>query len=395
MAVARLVDPDGAGKTPLLIVGGGGTRGVVCSASYETRAFGVRSAMPTARALRLCPAAMVVPVPFQVCGLKSKAIRAVLSGFTPVVQGASIDEWYLDLTGTEALYHHEPLRDTAHRIRRAVRDATGLTVSIGAAATRLLAKLAVERAKPKPGSGGDGVHVVAPGEEAAFMATVSLGDLPGVGPRFRETLASASLATVPDVLATPPDRLRRLLGERAADWLVGRSQGLDESEVRDRESARSISHEETFGHDIDVGDDLRRALVDLVRRVAQHLRRDGLMARTVSVKLRDHDFKTRGASRTLPHGVIADRVILATAHQLLDKLRRARRAPARLLGVALTGLEEADAEAQLSLFDEQGDATRESEKDRRLARAVDAVRQRYGNDAVVPGRVAERPRRRR
>ncbi len=347
--------------------------------------------MPTARALRLCPGAMVVPVPRQVCGVKSREIHAVLTRFTPVVQGASIDEWYLDLTGTEALYRHEPLRETAHRIRSAVHEATGLTVSIGGATTRLLAKLAVERAKPKPGSGADGVRVVPPGDEAAFMATVALGDLSGVGPRFRERLAAAGLTRVPDVLATPEDRLRRALGDNAAEWLVRRCKGIDESEVRERESARSISHEETFGRDLTSDDDLGRELVDLVRRVAHHLRGDGLMARTVSVKLRDHDFRTRGASRTLPSGVIADRVILATAHTLLDKLRRARRGPVRLLGVALTGLEEADAEAQLSLFDDPGEATLESEKDRRLARAVDAVRKRYGTEAVVPGRVAERP----
>ncbi|MEW5916964.1 MAG: DNA polymerase IV, partial [Gemmatimonadota bacterium] len=121
VAVARLVDPDGAGKAPLLIVGGSReSRGVVCSASYETRVYGVRSAMPISRALRLCPQAMCVPVPGKACGAKSREIRAVLQRFTPVVSGASIDEWYMDLGGTERIYNDEPLRDTAHRIRRAV-----------------------------------------------------------------------------------------------------------------------------------------------------------------------------------------------------------------------------------------------------------------------------------
>jgi DNA polymerase-4 len=151
VAVARMVDPDGAGRAPLLIVGGSrDSRGVVCSASYETRKFGVRSAMPISRALRLCPDALCVPVPRRACSEKSAAIRAVLERFAPMVEGASIDEWYMDLGGTEGVYHHEPLATTAMRMRDAVRAETGLTVSIGGGTNKLIAKLAVERAKPKP-----------------------------------------------------------------------------------------------------------------------------------------------------------------------------------------------------------------------------------------------------
>ena len=157
VAVARLVDPDGAGKAPLLIVGGAaGSRGVVCSASYETRKFGVRSAMPISRALRLCPDAMCVPVPRRACSAKHREIREVLERFTPHVQGASIDEWYLDLAGTERLYAGAPLETLAHRIRTSVAEATGMTVSIGGGTSKLVAKLAVERAKPKPD--GDAAH---------------------------------------------------------------------------------------------------------------------------------------------------------------------------------------------------------------------------------------------
>jgi DNA polymerase-4 len=271
-----------------------------------------------------------------------------------------------------------------------------MAVSLGGGTNRLIAKLAVERAKPKPGTGADGVWVVPEGGEASFLATITLGDIPGVGPRFRDRLTAAGLTTVPHVLAMPADRLRRAVGERAAEWLLRRVHGIDGSEVRARELAKSVSHEETFGRDIHSDDDLARELVDLTRRVSYHLRRDGLMARTVTVKLRDADFRTRSASRTLSAGVIADRVILEVAHRLLDKLRQARRVPARLLGVALSGLEEADVEAQLSLFDDVPDAVQETDKDRQLARAVDAVRARFGADALVPGRVADgaRPRRR-
>jgi DNA polymerase-4 len=161
VAVARQEDPEGAGQATLLIVGGRpGSRGVVCSASYECRAYGVRSAMPIARALKLCPQATCVPVPRGACSARSKEIQQVLATFAPIVQASSIDEWYCDMGGTEALYGHESLEATAHRIRDAVFAATGLTVSIGAGTSRLVAKMAVELAKPKPGTGATGAWTV-------------------------------------------------------------------------------------------------------------------------------------------------------------------------------------------------------------------------------------------
>jgi len=394
VAVARLVDPDGAGKAPLLVVGGRpGGRGVVCSASYEARQYGVRSAMPIARAERLCPHALFVPVPRGECGRKSREIAAVLARFAPVVQAASIDEWYLDLTGTEALYGHAPLREVAHRIRDAVRAETGLTVSLGGGTNKLVAKLAVEFAKPKPGTSGDGTHVVAPGEEAAFMTRVALGDIPGVGPRLRERLQSIGLPDVAAVRAAGIPTLERLLGQRAAHWLHDRVYGLGSTDVQPREHPQSVSHEETFGRDLHDDADLEVELVRLVTRVATDLRRKSLAARTVTVRLKDADFRRRGASRTLDAPVVADRVILLVARELLHKLRRARRTPARLLGVALSGLADGE-EEQLSLFGDWAPAAdapaavRETPRDRALAGAVDALRARFGADAIVPGRLA-------
>src|SRR5688500_14025348 len=161
VAVARMVDPEGAGKAPLLMVGAAaGSRGVVCSASYETRKYGVRSAMPISRALRLCPEALCVPVPRRACSVKHREIRGVLERFTPTVQAASIDEWYLDLGGTDRLHGGASLEGVAHRIRDEVLSATGLSVSLGGGTSKLVAKLAVERAKPKPGTGANGVYVV-------------------------------------------------------------------------------------------------------------------------------------------------------------------------------------------------------------------------------------------
>jgi DNA polymerase IV len=384
VAVARMVDPNGAGKAPLLIVGGTReSRGVVCSASYETRKFGVRSAMSIAMALRLCPDAMCVPVPMRACGEKSAEIRAVLERYAPVVEGASIDEWYMDLGGTEGVYHHEPLATTAHRMRDAVRAETGMTVSIGGGTNKLVAKLAVERAKPKPGTGADGVHIVAAGDEGAFMRTFALADIPMVGPKFQERLASLGMRTVPDVLQYDLTQLRRWLGDREADWLWERVRGVDAGVVESGGEAKSISRDDTFPQDIHDDAALERELLALVTRAAFDLRGDGLAARTITVKIRDMDFRTRSARRTLLEPVVSDRVIWKVARELLRKLRGARRVPARLLGVSLSSLAQDPKADQFALF-ETTDPLAETDRDRGLARAVDRVRERFGPGGIIP-----------
>ena len=385
VAVARLVDPEGAGKAKLLIVGGApGSRGVVCSASYEARLHGVRSAMPISRALKLCPKAMCVPVPRGVCGKKSREIAAVLKRFAPIVQSASIDEWYLDLTGTEGVYRGQTLEDVGLAIRAAVLAETGLTVSFGGGGSRLVAKLAVELAKSKPDRPTSGVFVVPDGGEHDFMQRFELGDLPGIGPKSRVRLEHLGLRTVRDALAYEIAGLTRVLGEREAGWLWARIHGVDESKVAEREVAKSISREETFSRDIMSDDELNEELLRLVTRLASDLRDQELAARTVTVKLRDADFKTRLASRTLTEPVIADRVIFATARALLEKLRGARRTRARLLGVALSSLTEPGSESQLSLF-ETAPQSLETARDRALATAVDKLRAKFGAKAIVPG----------
>ena len=386
VAVARLVDPEGAGREPLLIVGGTReSRGVVCSASYETRRYGVRSAMPISRALRLCPNAVCVPVPRRACSEKHREIRAVLERHAPSVEGASIDEWYLDLGGTEALYQNEPLAETAARVRRDVIRETGLSVSFGGGTSKLIAKLAVEHAKPRPGNSATGVHVVAAGGEAVFMAGVMLAEIPLIGPRFQERLARLGMRSVPDVLQYDEATLAQWLGEREAAWLYRRVRGIDGSLVESRLDARSISRDETFPADIDDDAELGHELLALVTRAAGDLRGDGLAARTVTVKLRDWDFRTRQASRTLDHSVIADRIILEVAHDLLRRLRASRRVPARLLGVALSSLA-ADANAdQLTLFEARDSRLVETDRDRSVARVVDKVRARFGDKGILPG----------
>jgi len=392
VAIARLADPEGAGKAELLIVGGSPTgRGVVTSASYEVRRYGVRSGMPMARAVRLCPKAMVTPVPRGLCSAKSREIRAVLERWAPTVASASIDEWYLDLGGTESLYGNEPLAETARRLRAAVIAETGLSVSIGGGTSRLVAKLAVEHAKPKPGTGATGVFVVEPGGEAAFMATVELAEIPGVGPRLQERLLRHGLRTVPDALGCDLPALVRATGsERAARWLHDRCRAMDESEVRQRDAAKSISRDETFARDLHDDADLDRELWRLVVRAAGDVRKAGHRARTITVRLRDADFTTRQASRTLPEAVDTEQAIGRVATELLTKLRRARRVGARLVGVSLSGFD-GDRPTQLQLFERDAAGPPvETPQDRRVTQALEAVRARFGVDGVVPGKLVRR-----
>jgi DNA polymerase IV len=385
VGVARMVDPEGAGKAPLLIVGGSReSRGVVCSASYETRKFGVRSAMPISRALRLCPDAMCVPVPSKACGVKSREIRAVLERFAPVVAGASIDEWYMDLGGTEGVYHHEPLDVTSHRMRDAVQRETGMSISIGGGTNKLVAKLAVERAKPKPGSGATGVHIVAAGTEAQFLRTFTLAELPMVGPKFQERLRALGMTTVPDVLEHDVTTLRQWLGNNEAQWLWDRVRGISESAVESGGEAKSISRDETFAQDLRDDKDLKRELLALVTRAAFDLRGDGLAARTITVRIRDMDFRNRSAQRTVLEPVVSDRVIWGVARELFAKLRAARRVPARLLGVALSSLAQDPKADQLALFAADADPLAETDRDRTLARTVDRVREKFGAKGILP-----------
>ncbi len=381
---ARLADPDGAGREKLLLVGGSASgRGVVTSASYETRAFGVRSGMPTARALRLCPQAVVVPVPRNICLEKSREVRRALEQFSPVVETASIDEAYVDMTGTEALYKHEPLAHTASRMQAAVRAATSITVSIGGGTSRVIAKLAAGRAKPA------GVRIIHPGEEIAFMRELDLRDIPGVGPVFAEQLARLGLKTVEDALALEETQLEHMLGEGRGQWVYRRARGIDGGHVTPDRGARSMSREETFARDIADNDALETELLAMAVRLGADLRGHGLRARTITVKLRDHDFKTRQASRTVDPPIHADRAIFTIARELLHRLRNVRRVPARLIGVAATGLRSTESAPQIPLF---GDAPAvETDRDRRLDQAADAARSRFGHKAVRPGRLIDRP----
>jgi len=385
VAVARLADPGGAGKARLLIVGGSpAQRGVVTSASYEARAYGVHSAMPMVRAVRLCPGATVVPVPWEACTRKSREIGAVLRRFTPVVEQASSDEFYLDLSGTEQLYGAEPLAATARRMRDAVLVETSLSLSIGGGTSKLVAKLAAGLAKPRPGAAADGVYVVAPGAEADFMLQFALADIPLIGPKAQERLARFGLRTVRDVVPHDRETLVGWLGEREGAWLHERARGIDRAPVEANRETKSVSRDETFATDLDDDGALAAKLLALADRASADVREAGLIARTVTVKLRDADFTTRQASRTLADAVQSDRAVYAVARELLTRLRAARRVPARLLGVALSQLVRTGGEGQLSLLESPGN-TLETDRDRVISRVIDEVREKFGPDALGRG----------
>ena len=385
VAVARLTDPEGAGKARLLIVGGSPEqRGVVTSASYEARAYGVHSAMPMARAVRLCPGATVVPVPWEACARKSREIGVALRRFTPVVEQASSDEFYLDLSGTEQLYGGEPLAATARRMRDAVIAETSLSLSIGGGTSKFVAKLAAGVAKPRPGGAADGVCIVAPGAEADFMLQFALADIPMIGPKAQERLARFGLRTVRDVVRHERETLVGWLGEREGSWLYERTRGIDRAPVESNRETKSVSRDETFATDLDDDAALAARLLTLVDRASTDIRQSGLIARTVTVKLRDADFTTRQASRTLADAVQSDRAVYAVARELLTRLRAARRVPARLLGVALSQLVAQGGAGQLSLLESPGQ-TLETERDRVISRMIDEVREKFGPDALGRG----------
>jgi DNA polymerase-4 len=386
--------PDTAGRAELLVVGGSAeSRGVVTSASYAVRKFGVRAGMPTATARRLGPQALFVPVPREMVGRTSREIFAIIAARVPVLEQSGVDEGYADLTGTERLPGYEDAGAFARALRQEIIDCTGMTCSFAVASNKVVCKCAVEYAKP--GKGGDGVFVVPSGGEAAFMRRLTLTDVPGIGPAFGERLAKVRLRTVEDVLRLGPAELAMVLGAETARWLADRVRGVSHSAVELPGPPKSLSREDTFPRDLDDDAALERELARLVERVAQDLREEGMTCQTVTVSIKDGDFTRRSRRRTLGEPVQTAAAIHPVAATLLRELRGKRRVPARLVGVTLEKLGPAAAAAQLALFDGRGEgAGEETQRDRDLAAALDAVRAKFGDAALRPGRAGPGRRRR-
>jgi DNA polymerase IV len=352
-----------------VVVGGGPERGVVLSASYEARAFGVRSAMPSARANRLCPQAVFLPPDFSTYAEVSRAVMAVFRSVTPLVQPLSLDEAFLDVSGALRRLGTTPL-GIAASIREQVAAAEDVTCSVGVASTMFVAKLASRVAKP------DGVHLVPAHGVRAFLDPLPVGALWGVGARTEEVLGGHGIATVGDVAAAGLTTLRRAVGEAHAAHLFALAHGVDERRVDPHGREKSAGAEETFARDLVDPAALRRELLRLADRTARMLRHRDARARTVALKVRFADFTTITRSRTLPAPTDLARDLHATVTDLLDALGDL--APVRLLGVRGEGLVPADRAPEQILLGEPEHGWSDAE------RAADQARSRFGVAAVRP-----------
>jgi DNA polymerase-4 len=360
-----------------VVVGGAGPRGVVCSASYEARAFGVRSAMPGARAQRLCPQAVFLPPDFEEYAAASRAVMSIFRDVTPLVEPLSMDEAFLDVAGAVRLLGRPA--GIAAAIRRRVAEEQHLHCSVGVASTKFIAKLGSTRAKP------DGLAVIPAARVLEYLHPLPVSALWGVGERSAEALERMGLRTVLDVAEAPAGLLRRALGDAAAHHLHELASGRDPRRVTPHQVEKSIGAETTF--DTDVGDAsvIRHTLLGLAGRTAGRLRRAGQAGRTVTLKVRLADFRTLNRSRTLPAPTDVSREIFQTAWSLFEILCPGDRI--RLVGVRVEGLAGAtDAPRQLS-FGEPERGWREAE------RAAEAAAARFGAGVVRPASLLRQPER--
>lgn len=321
-SVEVLENPALAGK-PVIVGGSPEGRGVVASASYPARAFGVHSAMPTYRALALCPQAIVVRPRHRLYHTYSRRVMDILRESAPLVEQTSVDEAYLDLT--EQVSAWDDAVDAARRIQRRVLDEVGLSASLGVAANKLVAKVASDRDKP------GGLTVVRPGEEAAFLAPLPVRALLGIGPVTATKLGEMGITTVGQLAQMPPEELRARFG-RPGEWMARQAQGIDHRPLVTTHEAKSVSQETTFDRDLRDAQALEQVLADLSRGVARALKRYGRVAGTVAIKLRYSDFTTLSRQMSLDVPTDDEQVIAQAATTLL---RRAwtRKRPVRLLGV--------------------------------------------------------------
>ncbi|HJS47568.1 MAG TPA: DNA polymerase IV [Gemmatimonadales bacterium] len=366
-------------EVELLVVGGRReSRGVVQSASYGARRYGVRAGMPIAEAARRCPGATFVKGRFPDYRDASRAVHTVLRRHSPVVAMASLDEAYLDYSGTERLWPVSLLPE-AEAIRDGVRAATGLDCSVGIGPNRMVAKLASDHAKPR------GLMEVRAGWEEGFLAGLELRALPGVGPRTAERWTRLGLTRVAEVQAMRLEELERRVGE-SAKWLKLRAHGHGGTALRAARVAKSVSRETTFARDLREPGEARRVLDLLAARVTAQLREEGVEARTLTLKIRWDDFTTRTRSRTLGEPTALEGEVLPAARALLEpaiaEALRARHG-IRLLGIAATNLLPA---GPADLFEAPG-----RQRQRALSGVLDRVRGRYGFDAIAPGHLVDRP----
>jgi DNA polymerase-4 len=374
-----------------VVVGGTGPRGVVAAASYEARAYGVRSAQPSSVARRRCPDAVFLPGDHALYGKVSERVMAIFRQVTPLVEPLSLDEAFLDVTGAQR--RAGAPHDIAVALRAVVAEQERLACSVGVAPSKFLAKLASEAAKPSPSPHGPvpgrGVVVVPPGGELAFLHPLPLRALWGVGPATLARLERLGLATVGDLAGIPEEAVIAAVGDATGRHLAALARAHDERPVQPDRAPKSIGHEETFPTDLTDRDLCERELVRLCDAVAARLRRTGMVGRTLSLKVRFAGFVTVTRAHTLPVPTNSAPVLLAEAKRLLAAIDVAN--GIRLLGVSMSGLGEGGGPEQLALDlpAPGGDARAAAggapgEGWNEAERAIDAIRARFGHTAIGP-----------
>jgi DNA polymerase-4 len=372
VSVEELFDPSLIGK-PVVVGGKSNERGVVSAASYAARKFGVHSAMPLRTAYKLCPQAIFVDGHHERYTEYSGKVRHILESFTPLVQMASIDEAYLDMTGTERL-HGPPMR-AAHRLHAAVKERTGLNCSIGIATSRLVAKVSSDQGKP------NGVLWVVPGSEAGFLAPLDVRKIPGIGKVAEKTLHTYGIRKVGDMARLDEAFLRQKFGQ----WglaMAGKAKGLDaggwfDSEIGEEEDPKSISHEHTFMEDTNDAGQMESTLAHLSEKVARRLREHGLHARTIQLKMRFSDFSTITRAHSLGERTQLDIDLIEVSRKLFRD-NWPPGAKIRLLGVHTSGFDREEAQPNLLDGDRHG-------RWKAALLAADKLRDRFGESAVSTG----------
>jgi len=376
VSVELLYRPELKGK-PVVVGAPGDQRGVVAAASYEARKYGIHSAMPSRTAYRLCPEAIFLPGNYDRYQEWSDKVRKILERFTPVVQMVSIDEAYLDLTGTERL--HGVAWEAAAKIQQAVTGETQLPCSIGVGQSYLIAKVASETAKPR------GLLWVPAGAEQAFLAPLPVRRIPGIGPVTEKVLYAMGARTVGELAALPQDQLREAFGAWGKGLtLKARGQDTDLWFVDDEQ--KSISHERTFPEDVAERGELEATLAHLTELVGKRLREAGARSRTITLKLRTAEFRTLTRAKSLQEPTDLDGEIYDTAAALFRRAWDGKK-KIRLLGIAAGALTEGP--EQRSLFE-----AKRRERKEKLARAADEVKERFGAGAIGSAKAMERKSRR-
>ena len=374
-AVEALDKPELRGKP--VIVGGSRERGVVSSASYEARRFGVHSAQPIATAIRLCPDGIFMPVRMSRYKEVSRQIFGIFHRFTPLVEPLSIDEAFLDLTGAERLMGQTKV--IAKKIRETVLKKTGLTVSAGVASSKFVAKIASDIDKP------DGLTVVPPDRVMEFLDPLPIKKMWGVGKITQQALARLSVKTFKDLRQIPVEILEKKFGERGTAMHL-LSMGIDERDVEPERETKSIGHEQTFMKDILNPDQAKKEILSLANRVAQRMRREKVRGNTVSLKVKYSDFTQITRAATLPEPTDDSMEIYSISCRLLKKTAVGKR-PVRLLGISLSQLSTLENEKQLFLFAQD----KEYQKRKNLNTALDSICNKFGEKSIRPATLISNP----